>query len=352
MNNALQQFIIRFLIIMFWLISIGLFLYLPNFIHEKRSINILAQPSVIDAEYLQDFEKETGIKVHISYFESSDELIVKLRGTKGKGYDLIMPPVYAAEILIKEGLLKKINHSRLNFYDQIYPALLGKYFDPQNEYTIPIFWAIYGIGIDKNYWYGEEPPHTWGLLFDKKLTPECVIMADDPRTLALVAAQYLFGTIENITADKMQKITQLLLKQKPWVHMYNDLRVEFLISSQVCPVGMVASSDLAKMLFVYKNIEFIIPKEGGFAWVDSLAIPVGSTKEDLIYPFLNYLYQPDIFKKYVDKYKFFSPVKNVMPSGKLTNLSVPTEKMFEKLEFFKNVIDEQLLTKLFIKLKS
>ena len=133
---------------------------------------------------------------------------------------------------------------------------------------------------------------------------------------------------------------------------YNDLRVEFLISSKVCPVGMVASSDLAKMLSEYENIDFIVPKEGGFAWIDSLAIPAGSIKDEFIYSFLNYIYSPEIFKKYVDKYKFFPPIKNVAPAEQLAHLSIPTEKMFEKLEFFKNVIDERLLTKLFITLKS
>lgn len=330
------------------------FLYMPHIIERfrtKKSISILAWPLVLSADYLSEFEQKTGIKVYITYFENYEELFVKLQSGDAAGYDLIMPSDYAADLFIKQGLLKKIDKSKLNFWSDMYQTLLGHYYDPDNTYSIPFSWEVYGLGIDTTYYDGELPRASWGLIFDPAIAPPKVGMLDDAREIALIAAQYLFGSIEDLDEQKIEQIIQLLVRQKKWVASYTDLRTDYLLLSQTVPVALGYVSDINRVMRRKDTVKFLIPEEGSFALLDLFAIPAASQKDDLIYQFLNYLYQPHVIKQYIDTFGFYPPRKNVQPEDPLFAVE-PKPDLFKKLHFFKNVIPEHFLNKLWIALKS
>jgi len=342
-------------IIALWGGVIFLFLYSPLFVQlvrRQETLNILAWPQVLDAHYLKKFEQETGIKVNISYFEHNEELFVKLKLTQQHDYDLIMPSDYAVQLLIEEGLLKKIDRTQLDFWEQLYPALLGHYFDPFNDYTIPFYWTPIGLGIDRDYFNGKLPPASWSLLFDEHITPNHISVFDDARELPLIAAQYLFGSLANIDKEKFEKIKKLLVKQKSWVELYTDSRSEYILASKTSPVVMVYGADLVKVMRPFKNLDFLIPQEGSFVLIDSFAIPATTTKNESIYKFLNYLYNPAVLSQYVEKFDFFPPTKTVVMDERFKKMSIPTKALFKKLHFFKSIIPEKMLNDLWIAVKS
>lgn len=343
------------LVIALWGGAIFLFLYTPllvNMIRRQETINILAWPQVIDTQYLKKFEEKTGIKVNISYFEHNEELFAKLKLMKQHDYDLIMPSDYATKLLIEEGLVKKIDRSKLDFWDQLYPALLGHYYDPLNEYTIPIYWTPIGLGVDRDYFNGKLPVASWSLIFDEQISPKHIAVFDDPLELPLITAQYLFGSIEEINEEKFEKIKKLLIKQKSWVELYTDTRPEFILASKTCPVVVVYGADLVKVMRRFENIDFLIPQEGSFVLIDSFAIPSATNKDELIYQLLNYLYDPEVLGQYVEKFDFFPPTKTIAMDDKFRTMSTPTNAMFKKLYFFKSVIPEKMLNDLWIAVKS
>ena len=354
-RNIFFTLLLRGFIVAIWSGIIFLFLYASVFkslLFPDKVINVLSWPKILDGEFLSDFEKETGIKVNISYFESNEELLVKLRTTPMHGYDLVMPSDYIVELFIKEGLIKKIDRSKLNFWDQLYPALLGHYHDPLNNYSIPMYWTVFGLGVDRDYFGGKLPRASWDLIFDEQFAPERVSMLDGARELVSIAAQYLFGSIEGLDRSHIEQIKQLLIKQKKWVEVYTDLRPEYLLASKTCPVIIVMGTDLVKVMRRFENIHFLIPEEGSFVIIDSFVMPATSTKDALVYQFLNYLYQPEIMKQYVDKYEFFPTTQNVEIDDFYENISVPTPALFEKIHFYKNVIPESILNEVWIAVKA
>ena len=92
---------------------------------SEKSITVFTWPLIIDANYITEFERETGIKVYLSYYENNEELLTKLKTTQGRGYDLVIPSDYTIEQLIKDGLVKKIDISKIDFVDRIHPFLKG-----------------------------------------------------------------------------------------------------------------------------------------------------------------------------------------------------------------------------------
>ena len=326
---------------------------LVELFERGKSINVLVWGQILDKEFLSDFEHDTGIHINMSYFENNEELFVKLKATDLHDYDLIMPSDWAAELLIKDGLVKKLDRTKITIWDSLYPALCHLYFDPNNEYTIPFFWSLFGLGIDTTYWGGKNPESTWGLIFDEQLMPKRISTVEDPRALILIAALYLFGHVQRLTADEITQIKNLLIKQKSRVEIYTDSRSEYVLASGVVPVAVGLSGDLLKVMRRFDTIDFIVPKEGGFAVIDSFAITATTTKDDLVYQFLNYLFRSDIVKKYVDKFDFFPAIKvDVEYDDRLIQLTEPTEELFKNINFFKNVVSKEILNDVLISLKS
>ena len=109
---------------------------------------------------IAEFEKETGIKVNFNYYSSNEELIVKLKATARRRLRSDHPLRLCRQILIKEGLLKKLDKDKFAYWHTINPALLGQYFDPENTYSIPFEWELFGFGIDKDYFeaHPTQPP--------------------------------------------------------------------------------------------------------------------------------------------------------------------------------------------------
>ena len=63
-------------------------------------------------------------------------------GDQGGDYDLVIADDYIIELAIQEGLVQKLDTSRISSYDNLNPVFMSQFYDPQNEYTVP-----YGAGI-------------------------------------------------------------------------------------------------------------------------------------------------------------------------------------------------------------
>ena len=305
---------VRSAMVLFWIGAIFAFLFLPvvsSFLSNKKSISLFIWPMILDAKVLARFEQETGVKVYVNYYESNEELYSKLKATKGKGYDLIVPTDYMMEQLIADGLVKKIDKNQFASMQDINTYLLGQYFDPSNDYSIPYYASIFGLGVNTRHFGGVTPVADWGMVFDKERAVKPLCMYDSAREAIMLAAFYLYGEIETIaTPQKLHAIAQLLIAQKEWVDIYTNARVEELLASGSCPLAVGTSPDIWKAVREYPTIQFVV-QEGSFVTIDSFAIPAATYKDDLVYQLLNYLYQPDLIRHNSLKYGFCPPTTNV-----------------------------------------
>jgi len=347
--------VISLLALVFWLAVIVVFLQVPSYLErfqDQRSINVLAWASLLDSTYFKKFEQATGIRVHITYFERNEELFVKLRSSGGSGYDLVMPSTHTAELLHQEGLLKKLDKTRLKFWDNLYPTLLGHWHDPNNDYTIPYAWMVYGLAVSTCHLPSGPLESSWRIIFDKEYVPGPVAMLEDAREAPMIAALYLFGSAENLDEEKLEQIKQLLERQKEWVAVYTDLRAAQIMASGVAPIVVVASLDIALAMRHNKCIQFLVPQEGSFMDIDSFAMPAATEKEEYVYEFLNYLYTPEILAKYVKKFAIFPTLQGVAVSYENFPFTGPDRELLNRLQFFKSSVPASRFTSLWVSLKA
>ncbi len=354
MMTSFAKVIIRTIVFLVWSVVFFLFLIGPRFFKshkEKKSISIFTFPMSIDPQYLSQLEDLKDIKLYFHYYQNNDELLAKLRSTESHGYDIVFPTDYVVEQLINEGLIKKIDKSRLFFLDRLNKKFLGLYSDPENDYSIPYLWEIYGIGFNKKFFDGESPDATWSVLFNSDMYELDIGMLNNAREVVAIASVYLCGETEGIDDDRLIQIKKILTRQKENVGMYTDLRSDNLLITQACGISACAANEI----WQFENEEdlgFLVPKVGGFLAVDSVCITKLCKNLDIVYKFINCIFQKRTVQHHVDKYAFLPVREGISVRKKACKIVSQVFNSSESFHFFKKFILEGKLNDLWIALKA
>lgn len=343
-----SMFVIRTILFLFWMAVIGLFLMMPSMLTKfarERSISVFSWPLLLDPIYIKNFEKETGIKVYLTYFENGPALLSKIVATKGAGFDLIIPDDHSLELLIKKKLLKKIDKSKCPFLPTLDPHFNALYYDVGNQFSIPYYWGVYGIGYDKAL-FEKAPPASWKVLFDPSFClNHRICMTDDPREAILITAQYLFGTTQTLSDPAArEQVKQTLIQQKKMVEVYTSARSDTLLLNKSCGIASIMSPEIVRLMKDNSTVEFVTPQEGSFVVVDALAIPRGSKKEDMVYEFINYLFRKEVIEHHQTMYGFCSAV--ALLEQPLNSWCIPAD--INKYNFFRSPLSDNQINALWI----
>jgi spermidine/putrescine transport system substrate-binding protein len=349
----------RISVIFFWTLLIFGALYLPKqtfFTAHKNALNIFAWGDILDPAIVADFEKTTGITVHLNYYSSNEELLVKLKATRGVGYDLIIPSDYAVKILADEGLLKPLDRSRLPFWSTLNPSLLGHFFDPDNRYSIPFSWELFCLGIDKDYFRNRPFSPSWDLIFDLSKIPYKISMTNDPIEAIMFASFYLFGVLEELDPYQVARVKALLIDQKEHVEAYANFRGDYFLATKNCPVVVASSSYIWRTMRQFPFVTFAIPKEGTFLTIENICLSVASTQEREAYEFIQFLYAPRSMATHHHTYGFFPATLNALNETETDPESLhlirSDQEAFQRFHFIHTLMPDQQLRDLWVAIKS
>lgn len=355
----IRKFILRCFIIAFWILLIFGVLYFPSwelFPSNEKSLNIFAWGDILDPDVCAQFEKETGIKIHLNYFSTNEELIVKLKATGGEGYDLVVPSDYAIPILRQADLLKPLDRSKMPFFKNINPLLLNHDFDPQNEYSIPFEWLVYGLGVNLNYFKDRSFAPSWKYIFDENFIDYKIAMNNDPIEVVLLTSFYLFGKTNQINEEEFTQVRNTLFRQREWVEAYVDFRAGYFLATGNCPIAVTTSNFIWNTRKLFPHIEFMVPEEGSFISIENFSIPKNSKKDYYIYQLLDFLYSKESSEAHYATYGLFPATTSALKElnletyhRRILNMS---DEEFGKLHFFRNVLPQQKVRDLWVEVKS
>src|SRR5690606_39140593 len=116
---------------------------------QERVVNVYNWSDYIDSSIIDDFTKETGIKVVYDVYDSNEILETKLLAG-GSGYDVVVPTSSFLARQIEAGVYQKLDKSKLpnlaNMWDEVSKRM--EIFDPGNEYSVNYMWGTIGIGFN------------------------------------------------------------------------------------------------------------------------------------------------------------------------------------------------------------
>src|SRR3546814_15374861 len=120
---------------------------------QEKVVNVYNWSDYIDESVLEEFEKETGIKVVYDVFDSNEVLETKLLAG-GTGYDVVVPTADFLSRQIQAGAFQKLDKSKLpnitNMWDVV-SKRPAKY-DPDKAYRPERRRVREGVGSSCSVW--------------------------------------------------------------------------------------------------------------------------------------------------------------------------------------------------------
>ncbi|WP_283164221.1 polyamine ABC transporter substrate-binding protein [Shewanella corallii] len=304
----------------------------------------------IEPKVLEDFEKETGIRVVYDVFDSNEVLEAKLLSGRS-GYDIVVPTNHFMAKQIQAGAFQKLDKSKLPNFKNLDPKLMKQLdkVDPGNQYSLPYLWGTTGIGynVDKvKAILGDDAPvDSMALIFDPKYASQLaqcgISFLDSPDEMIPHALQYMGMDPNSTKRADYKKAGELLSSVRPYVRYFHSSRfISDLANGDLC-VAFGFSGDIlqakarAEEAGNGQHVEYAIPKEGANLWFDMIAIPADSTNTDNAYKFINYLLRPDVIAKISDYVAYANPN---LPSQELVDPAIrnnpgiyPPQEVMDKL---------------------
>ena len=297
----------------------------------ERTVNFYNWSNYMAPGVLEDFTKETGIKVVYDTFDANETLETRLLAGKS-GYDVVVPTAYFLQREIKANIFQKLDKSKLPNLANAWPVVTGQLavYDPGNQYAANYMWGTTGIGYNVKMARKILGPSakidSWDIVFKPENLAkfrDCGIhMLDSADDIFPAALGYL-GLDPNSTRQAdLEKAADLLGKITPYVRKFHSSEyLSALATGEICLV-VGWSGDImqarARAAEARNGIEigYAIPKEGAQMFFDNLAIPADASNVAEAHELINYLYRPDVAARNSD---FLSYANGNLASQKLVD---------------------------------
>ena len=116
---------------------------------QERTVNFYNWSNYMAPGVLEDFTKETGIKVVYDTFDANETLETRLLAGKS-GYDVVVPTGYFLQRQITAKVFLKLDKSKLPNLANAWPVVTSQLatYDPGNDYAANYMWGTTGIGYN------------------------------------------------------------------------------------------------------------------------------------------------------------------------------------------------------------
>jgi spermidine/putrescine-binding protein len=232
-----------------------------------------------------------------TYFAADDELFSRLR--TGQSFDLAIVPNPYMQPMIKAGLLKPLDLSRIPANGDLWPNLQNadwKRDAKGNVYGMQILWGdgpfVYNPAKVPN-------PPTRIVELTLPLWKHRLINFDDPANPFMMMGRALgFDQAPNFTMSQLAETAQacipIVKNTVAFAQGYPD-GADYLVRGEadLCVSGWEAQLNMAAQKGVKLAYSFFFEADGG-GWSDSLAIPITATHIDAAYGYINALLSPPI----------------------------------------------------------
>lgn len=275
----------------------------------ERVVNVYNWSDYIDPRVIEDFTRETGIKVRYDTFDSNDILETKLLAGRS-GYDVVVPTGYFLERQIKAGVFQKLDRAQLSNLVHMWPEITQRLqaYDPGNQFAVNYMWGTTGIGYNVNKIREILGPNaqldSWNALFNPeiigKLASCGVHVLDAADDVFPAALQHLGLDPNSKNPADLEKAAALVSGIRPFVRKFHSSEyLNALASGEICLVlGFSGDIKQAQKRAAEANnaveIRYAIPKEGTQLWFDNLAIPKDAKNVREAHAFINFLQRPEI----------------------------------------------------------
>jgi putrescine transport system substrate-binding protein len=278
---------------------------------EEKVLNVYNWSDYIDPVVLEDFTRESGIKVNYDVFDSNEVLETKLL-TGNTGYDVVVPSASFLERQIKAGVFQKLDKSQLPNLENLDPDITRRIalHDPGNEHSVNYLWGTSGVGYNVakiSERMPDAPVDSFAMFFDPKVVSkfeDCgVTLLDAPSEVLGTVLLYLGKDANSEKPEDLAAAEKVLMSIRPYVKYVNSSKpIEDLANGEVClslawSGDVLQARDRANEAGKGVEVKYLIPREGAVMFFDMLAIPADAKRPKNAHRFIDYLMRPEVAAK-------------------------------------------------------
>lgn len=288
------------------------------------TLKLLTWKGYAPKELVDKFEKETGIKVEATY-TNNEEMIAKLRATRGAGFDLAQPSQdRISSVQEKFKIYQAMDYSKIDsklFIASMLDAVKKNTLVKGKSHAVPFCWGTSGLVVNSAKAPGAS---SFKDLLNEKYKGRVTYRLKRPTLIAMgFALGYNpFDLYKDPKAYKamLDEIEKALIAAKPLVNNYyaNGDAALAAIRSEEVYVAMTWESIGWKAHADNSAIDYIAPKEGALGWIDTFAIPAKAKNVDAAYKWINFILKPE-------NAAYFSSQENVPTASKGANEFIKPE---------------------------
>lgn len=311
---------------------------------SAQELNLYIWSEYMGPEIVPNFEKQTGIKVRVDYYETMEDMMAKLQAGGASQYDLVVPTDYGIPAMIKLGLLQELDHSKIPNMKNLNAKFIDVPYDPKNAHTVAYQWGTLGMLYNKKK---VTEPISWATMFDADKHAGSFVLLDSVREMLGIAQCYLGMNVNTTDTEELKKVVELMLatKKSPNFQGFEGGvggRAKVLSGGAVAAVTYNGDG-LRGVEEDPENVAFANPVEGTIIWVDNMAIPAKAPNPEAAYAFINYILDAKVGAGLSNWTRYPSPndaAKPFITPEDLQNEAIyPKDEYMGKLQFINDLGD-------------
>ncbi len=251
---------------------------------RRPRLNVYNWSSYIAPETVPNFERESGIRVRYSVYESNEEMLAKVI-TGNSGWDVVFPTHSRIGPMVANGLLKPLDHKTLLNLKYLSPEFQTPVWDPELKWSVPYMWNGTGIAYRKDLAIGK-----WADLWKRDFKGR-ITMLDDPEDVIGASLQKLGLPFNATDPRQLAAAKEEAIQQKSLVRAYINAEVKDQLVAGDVIAAQLWSTTASQAMSANHEIGFVYPAEGFPLYADN-AVILG--RSELAHEFLNFLLRPEV----------------------------------------------------------
>src|SRR5450631_140582 len=272
-------------------------------------LNLFWWSDFIAPDTIPNFEKQTGIKVNISYYDSEETLETRVLAGQS-GFDVVDPAApYFFQRQIRSGAYMPLDKTKLPNLAHLDPVIMARVasVDPDNAHGIVYMWGTVGIGYNKEKVarvLPNVPLTSWRVVFDpvtaSKLAKCGIQILDSPAEVVLLVLRYLGKDANSRSPQDLADVERVLMAIRPYIrNIDTSSYLEGIANGDLCLVvgynsDFVQARRRANEAKKGVQIGYALPEEGSVVYFNMLAIPRDAPHATNAHLFINYLMKPEV----------------------------------------------------------
>ncbi len=267
-------------------------------------LNLYVWSDYLSPRLIHGFEQAYHCHINYDYYDSNEALLAKLQAGN-VAYDVVTPSDYMVQIMIHQGLLARLDKSKLpNVWAHADPRFLHLPFDPHNDYSVPYAWGTTGLAYRADLVKGKVD--SWSVMFNPRYAGH-ILLLDDMREVFAMALKELGYSLNSTNPAQIRQARDLLLREKPLVKGYNSSNFQQDLAAGDAWIVQAYNGNMTFVMHENPNIRYVIPKEGCTISVDCACIPRNAPHKKLALEFINWFYRPRVAALFINDCGFNTP---------------------------------------------